>query len=88
MTFVELETKTYEIPYKNPIQNYVLDFPNFPTFPVDFPKIFFHTNLVLKITNKTKKQSAKSVKPFSSDDVTYMRQFIFIYIYVFEMFNQ
>ena len=36
----------------------------FPTFPVYFPKIFFHINHALTITNTTKQESAKLVKSF------------------------
>jgi len=42
----------------------------FPSFPVGFPKIFFHKKLVLTITNTTKIESAKSAKPLRSQPVT------------------
>lgn len=34
------------------------------TYPVNFPKLLFHTNLVLTIMNRTKVELFKSVESF------------------------
>jgi len=59
----------------------VIFFPSrFPTFWLDFLKIVFHTNLFLPIMNTTKKDSAKSVKPFQSLSRTKKSDFILYYM--------
>lgn len=44
----------------------------FERFPKKIPEKFFYTNVDMKITNKTSKESAKSVEPFSSGDLLNM----------------
>lgn len=65
---IRSKTKTYEIPYKF-------------TFCIFW--IFRLFNLCVTIINATKKEWAKSVKQFSSDDVTIHGQMIFIYRFLF-----
>ena len=55
----------------------------FPTFPVDFPNFLFYKNLLLTITNTTKKELAKSVQPFTRDAVTKGNRDSFLYIRYF-----
>ena len=53
----------------------------FSIFLRNFLKIFFRKNLLLIITNTTKKELVKSVQPFRSDAATRKNGFHF-YIYI------
>jgi len=52
-----------------------------PSRTPTFPKMFFHINLILTITNTKKNLSAKSVQPFRSQPVTKM-SISLLYIYI------
>lgn len=49
---------------------------------VDFPKIVFHKNLLLTITNITKKELSKSVQSFTRDAGTKENRDLFLYIFI------
>jgi len=52
----------------------------FSTFPVDFSKIVLQKNLLLTVRNTTKKELAKSMKPFTRDAMTKGNRDSFLYI--------
>jgi len=52
-----------------------------------FPKIVLHENLLLTITSTTKKELAKSVQPFTRDEMTKGNRDPFLYIEIILIFS-